>query len=223
MNKKIIMLFNFLKKIGVTKAEINFGIWDEDIDYEDHDITTENGSPVPIPPPFNDLPEEIIYEYMDEICEDVNSDDTGFRNVYMTFDLENYKINMEIVIRYYDTDSDSMSYTLENYDEWHKIVNDVFDELNYDGEIILSYEGGGGSGSILLDMELGGSDGRVIPIDQGLLDIGWELLEEYFKGWRYEEGSQGSIYFNREEVWADHNWNRERERKSRNDIVISVI
>lgn len=222
MNKKIIMLFNFLKKIGVTNAEVNFGIWDEDIDYEDHDITTENGSPVPIPPPFNKLPEEIIYEYMDEICEDVNSDDTGFRNVYMTFDLENYKINMEIVIRYYDTDSDSMSYTLENYDEWHKIVNDVFDELNYDGEITLSYEGAGGSGSILSDMELD-NEGRVIPIDQGLLDIGWELLEEYFMGWRYEEGSQGLIHFNREEVWADHNWNRERKRKSRNDIVISVI
>jgi hypothetical protein len=222
MNKKIIMLFNFLKKIGVTKAEVNFGIWDEDIDYEDHDITTENGSPVPIPPPFNKLPEEIIYEYMDEICEDVNSDDTGFRNVYMTFDLENYKINMEIFIRYYNTESDSMSYTLENYDEWYKIVNDVFDELNYDGEIILSYEGGGGSGSIMSDMELG-NEGRVMSIDQRLLDIGGELLDEYFRGWVYEEGSQGLIHFNREEVWADHNWNRERERKSRNNIVISAI
>jgi hypothetical protein len=221
MNRQIKSLFDFLKKMGATSGDLNFGIWDDNIEYTDQNITNENGKNIPIPPPFDRYLETLVEEHMDEIYEDKNSDDTGYRRVYMTFDLENYKIKMEIEAQYYDTQSDGTSYEFEDEPKWGNIVNEVFDELKYDGEIILSYEGGGDSGYIQSEMSLT-DKGEEVPVDKRLEEIGYYIINRSFSGWEINEGSQGHIYFNREEVWAEHTWNTEKERECYNEIIISA-
>jgi hypothetical protein len=100
-------------------------------------------------------------------------------------------------------------------------VNDVFDKLNYNGEIALPYEGSGGWGDVYPEMELI-NDGRVIPVDENLQRIADEFINEYFKGWRREDGSQGTVFFNREEVWAEHTWNLEKSRECSPNIIINL-
>jgi hypothetical protein len=221
MNKKIILLFNFLNKLGIKDAQVNFGIWSGEMDYMDEDISNENGQSITIPAPFNTYIQDLLYEYIDEIHEDSYSDDTGFRDVNMIFDLKNYKIIMRVKANYYDNESDGASFELNQLDEWHKMVNEVFDKLNYNGEIALPYEGSGGWGSVSSEMELI-NGGKVIPVDENLQRIADEFINEYFKGWKREDGSQGTVYFNREEVWAEHTWNLEKSRECSPNIIINL-
>lgn len=221
MNKKIILLFNFLNKLGIKDAQVNFGIWSEEMDYIDEDISNENGQSITMPEPFNTYIQNLLYEYMDEIHEDSYSDDTGFRDVNMIFDLKNYKIIMRVKANYYDSESDSASFKLYGLDEWRKRVNDVFNKLNYNGEIAIPYEGNGGWGEVSSEMELINGD-KVIPVDENLQRIADEFINFYFKGWKREDGSQGTVYFNREEVWAEHTWNLEKSRECSPNIIINL-
>ena len=115
MNKKIILLFNFLNKLGVEDARVNFGMWSGEMDYVDEDITNENGQSITIPSPFDTYIQDLLYEYIDEIYEDSYSEDTGFRVVNMIFDLKNYKIIMKVNANYYDNESDSASFELNQF------------------------------------------------------------------------------------------------------------
>ena len=222
MNRQLKSLFDFLKRMGATEGNINFGIWDDNIDYIDQNITNENGKNIPIPPQLDRYLETIVNNHMDEIYKDEREEDTGFRRVYMTFDLENYKIKMEIDAQFYDSETDGSSYDFKDEKpNWGKVVNEVFDELDYNGIIILSYEGGGDSGYIQSEMSLT-DKGEEVPIDDRLEDIGYFMLNGSFSGWEINEGSQGHMYFNRQEAWIEHTWNTEKDRECYNDIIISA-
>lgn len=94
-----------------------------------------------------------------------------------------------------------------------EIPEEVFDEIFKEysvTEIVCAYNGGGDSGYIENDMELGGD---TVPTPSGIEDYCYTVLED-FGGWEINEGSQGSIRFNlkSKEYSIDHQWNTEEPR-----------
>jgi hypothetical protein len=94
-----------------------------------------------------------------------------------------------------------------------KIPDEVFDAdfKEYSViEIVCTYTGGGDSGYIESDMELGGD---TVPTPSGIEDYCYSVLED-FSGWEINEGSQGSIRFNlkSKEYSISHEWNTEQPR-----------
>lgn len=94
-----------------------------------------------------------------------------------------------------------------------EIPEEVFDEIfkEYSAiEIVCTYTGGGDSGYIENDMELGSN---TVPTPSGIEDYCYTVLED-FSGWEINEGSQGSIRFNlkSKEYSVNHEWNTEEPR-----------
>ena len=153
--------------------------------------------------------------------DDENDDDTGYRQLTMSIDLDRYEIVMEVESQCYGESSDGSFYDLEEKPKWKTVIYEVFEELNYDGTIILSYEGGGDDGYILSEMSL--TDiGREVPTNDKLKDIAYDIINLSFSGWEMNEGSQGHIYFDKEEINAEHTWNITKLREVYPDIVIKL-
>ena len=90
-----------------------------------------------------------------------------------------------------------------------EVFNENFKEYSVT-EIVCTYNGGGDSGYIENDMELGGD---TVPTPSGIEDYCYTVLED-FGGWEINEGSQGNITFNlkSKEYSIDHQWNTEELR-----------
>lgn len=90
-----------------------------------------------------------------------------------------------------------------------EVFNENFKEYSVT-EIVCTYTGGGDSGYVESDMELGGD---TVPTPSGIEDYCYTVLED-FSGWEINEGSQGSIRFNlkSKEYSIDHQWNTEEPR-----------
>jgi hypothetical protein len=90
-----------------------------------------------------------------------------------------------------------------------EVFNENFKEYSVT-EIVCTYNGGGDSGYIENDMELGGD---TVPTPSGIEDYCYSVLED-FGGWEINDGSQGSIRFNlkSKEYSIDHQWNTEEPR-----------
>ena len=221
MNKQIIKLIEFLKKMGATVAELRYGLDEGNIDFVEEYVRNGNGSKVPIPSPFDRALEMLVDENMDKIYEDSDERDTGYRQLNMYIDLDKYEIKMETDAQYYGESSDGAYYDLEEEPKWKEIIDEVFEELDYNGTIIISYEGGGDDGYILSEMSL--TDiGREVPTNDKLEDIGYRIINNDFSGWEINEGSQGHIYFNKEEINAEHLWNSTEMRECHPDIIIKL-
>ena len=108
------------------------------------------------------------------------------------------------------------NFTVNGHDETGssgEIPEEVFDEIFKEysvTEIVCTYTGGGDSGYIESDMELGGD---TVPTAMGIEDYCYSVLGD-FSGWEINEGSQGNIRFNlkSKKYSISHEWNTEEPR-----------
>ena len=108
------------------------------------------------------------------------------------------------------------NFTVNGHDETGssgEIPEEVFDEIFKEysvTEIVCTYTGGGDSGYIESDMELGGD---TVPTAMGIEDYCYSVLGD-FSGWEINEGSQGNIIFNlkSKKYSISHEWNIDRFR-----------
>ena len=117
------------------------------------------------------------------------------------------------------------NFTVNGHDETGssgEIPEEVFDEIFKEysvTEIVCTYTGGGDSGYIESDMELGGD---TVPTAMGIEDYCYSVLGD-FSGWEINEGSQGNIRFNlkSKKYSISHEWNTE-ELRSFSILTIQV-
>jgi hypothetical protein len=108
------------------------------------------------------------------------------------------------------------NFSVRNYDDAGssgEIPEEVFDKIFKEysvTKIVCTYNGGGDSGYIESDMELGGD---TVPTPSEIEDYCYTVLED-FGGWEINEGSQGNITFNlkSKEYSINHQWNTEELR-----------
>jgi hypothetical protein len=156
-------------------------------------------------------PVELLMErILDNIDTDEFNDEDFVNNYveYFSIDFDFECLNKTIDV--------NCNFTVTGHDETGssgEIPEEVFDE-NFKEysvtEIVCTYNGGGDSGYIENDMELGGD---TVPTPSGIEDYCYTILKD-FGGWEINEGSQGNIIFNlkSKEYSVNHEWNTEEPR-----------
>jgi hypothetical protein len=151
---------------------------------------------------------------MERILDSINPDEFNNKD-FINNDIEYFSIDFDFECLNQTIDV-NCNFTVTGHDETvsgGEIPEEVFDK-NFKEysvtEIICRYNGGGDSGYIENDMELGGD---TAPTPSGIEDYCYTVLED-FSGWEINEGSQGNIRFNlkSKEYSVNHEWNTEEPR-----------
>jgi hypothetical protein len=226
MKKKIQFLIAFIKSLKCEEFSISFEIDYNEVQYMNEPYC-KGKSGLSLPSNVESIVEEIINHYADELYElgpgsagDTSASD--YFNVELAFNPEENKLFFnEITHTEYDTEDNSMSYDINDYEEddgMYSTFMEVRKFLEHEGieDMTISYNGSGDSGYIESDYTSKNKNGQ---IDEDIEHICYDLLEEY-GGWEINEGSQGTIYFTKDEIEINHEWNTEESYTS--DEIIEV-
>jgi len=151
---------------------------------------------------------------MERILDNIDTDEFNDED-FINNDVEYFSIDFDFECLNKTIDV-NCNFTVTGHDETGssgEIPEEVFDE-NFKEysvtEIVCTYNGGGDSGYIENDMELGGD---TVPTPSGIEDYCYTILKD-FGGWEINEGSQGNIRFNlkSKEYSINHEWNTEEPR-----------
>jgi hypothetical protein len=151
---------------------------------------------------------------MERILDNIDTDEFNNKD-FINNDIEYFSIDFDFECLNKTIDV-NCNFTVSGYEDTGssgEIPEDVFDKIFKEysvTEIICTYNGGGDSGYIDSDMELGRD---TVPTPSGIEDYCYTVLED-FSGWEINEGSQGNIFFNlkNKEYSVNHEWNTEEPR-----------
>jgi len=152
---------------------------------------------------------------MERILDNIDPDDFDNDEFHDQDDLDYFSIDFDFDCLNKTIDV-NCNFTVRGHEDTGssgEIPEEVFDEIFKEysvTEIICTYNGGGDSGYIDSDMELGRD---TVPTTSGIEDYCYTVLED-FSGWEINEGSQGNIRFNlkSKEYSVNHEWNTEEPR-----------
>jgi len=152
---------------------------------------------------------------MEKILDNIDPDNFEDDEFHDQDDLDYFSIDFDFDCLSKTIDV-NCNFSVRNYDDAGssgEIPEEVFDKIFKEysvTKIVCTYTGGGDSGYIESDMELGGD---TVPTPSEIEDYCYTVLED-FGGWEINEGSQGNITFNlkSKEYSIDHQWNTEELR-----------
>jgi hypothetical protein len=152
---------------------------------------------------------------MERILDNIDTDNFENDEFHDQDDLDYFSIDFDFDCLSKTIDV-NCNFSVRNYDDAGssgEIPEEVFDKIFKEysvTKIVCTYNGGGDSGYIESDMELGGD---TVPTPSEIEDYCYTVLED-FGGWEINEGSQGNITFNlkSKEYSINHQWNTEELR-----------
>jgi hypothetical protein len=220
MKNKLIILFKYLKGMGVDNITFNVdlesGIQDFNLDTEDNISST-----------IENIIQEIIEEYEDKLYElgpgTVDNPNDYFRVSGEIIPDEGKFIFTNIDYQGYDTEGSGTSYEFEDYEEDDSMydtfiaVGKFLDKIRVTS-VTVGYSGGGDSGAVDNNYESEIGSGM---IPNNIENICYSLLKEY-GGWEINEGSQGNIVFTKDEIEVNHEWNTQEDYNEEINLVITL-
>lgn len=202
MNLQATLLFKFLKKLNISKAYLDFNMYEEDIDYIDKKLSTSKGQ-IPLPETLFNYLEKIIDDNTEKISTGYEDDTTGYVHGYLSIDVDNEKFIINSKAQYYGSEYNETYYDFYDRPEWKETFKELFEQNGWKG-LIVKYNGGGDSGYIEETTEMDSGDNVTLPDE--VEEIIYHLLNSFYSGWEINEGSVGHMYINLDEIKIEHEW-----------------
>jgi hypothetical protein len=151
----------------------------------------------------------------------VDYDDfTGYEIITFHFYPKERKIIIISEEKWSDVEGSESEINLNEYPDFKKVVDQVFENFDYEGgEIEITYEGSGDDGYINETMEL---DGNEEKLDDDLEEIVNELLSTFYGAWGNDEGSRGIVRITEDMITIEHNWYTSEFRESHHKLEIQL-
>jgi hypothetical protein len=226
MDKKLELLLKFLGKLNINRATLDVDVYEGEIENVDGGMTTDTGSYFNLPQPLNSYVDNIVDPYLEEYfktykpMKGVDYDDfTGQEIITFHFYPKERKIKITSEEKWSDVEGSESQINLNEYPDFKKVVDQVFENFDYEGEIEVTYEGSGDDGYINETMEL---DGNEEDLDNDLEEIIHELLRTFYGAWGNDEGSSGIVRITEDMITIEHNWYTSEFRESHHKLEIQL-
>lgn len=225
MKKKLKFLIAFIKTLKCGEFSVNGEIDRTEVQYINTPYCRSKGQ-IKLPQNVMDIIEELFTIYAEKLYDlgplTAKNDSSSYFTADLSYYLETDKLVFdEITHSEYETQDTGISHHITGYNEndgMYETFMEVRKFLEKEGieEMEVRYEGSGDNGSIEDNYTSEKGNGY---IDEDIETICYNLLGE-FGGWEINEGSQGTIYFTKDEITVNHEWNTEESYT--NDINIEV-
>ena len=226
MDKKLELLLKFLGKLNINRATLDVDVYEGEIENVDGGMTTDTGSYFNLPQPLGSYVDDIVDPYIEEYFKTykpmggVDYDDfTGYEHITFHFYPKERKIKITSSERWFEAEGSEAEINLNEYPDFKRIVDQVFENFDYEGEIEVTYEGGGDEGYINETMEL---DGNEEDLDNDLEEIIYELLSTFYGAWGNDDGSRGIVRITEDMITIEHNWFTLDYRDSQHELEIQL-
>ena len=210
MEREDIFLFKFFKKMNVNTASFSAYLYQGEIeDFEDYIHINDRYNTIQVRPPLEGYLEKVIDKYIDQIFSQSpdNEDATGYAKITCEIRPNEEKYVFYLEEQIMTTQDDYYSTNLNDRPEFKKVIDELFESLGYEGDIVIEYNGGGDNGYLEKVMTLEDLSGdNEFEVPNNLQSIMYSYLYNAFPGWEVNDGSVGNIRFNSDELSVQHEW-----------------
>lgn len=210
MEREDIFLFKFFKKMNVNTVSYSAYLYQGEIeDFDDYIHINDRYNTIQVRPPLEGYLEKVIDKYVDQIFSQSpdNEDATGYAKITCEIRPNEEKYVFYLEEQVMTSEDDHYSADLNDRPDFKKVIDELFESLGYEGDIIIEYNGGGDNGYLEKNMileDLSGDNEFEVP--DNLQSIMYEYLHYAFPGWEINDGSEGNIRFNSDELSVQHRW-----------------
>jgi hypothetical protein len=226
MDKKLELLLKFLNKLNVNTASLEVEIYDGEIVHIDKGMSTDTGSYFNLPQPLSSYIDNIVEPYVEEYFETYESMEgldydefTGQETLTIKFYPKERKIEITSEEVWSDTGVDESEIDLNNYPDLKELVNQVFEEFGYNGEILIDYEGSGDDGYINNTMKINGVEQ---DLNEEIEEIVYNVLGNFYGGWENNDGSKGMVTITKDMIHIEHIWYVTDYRESHHELEMQL-
>ena len=226
MDKKLELLLKFLNKLNVNTASLEVEIYDGEIVHIDKGMSTDTGSYFNLPQPLSSYIDDIVEPYVEEYFESYEpmegldyDEFTGQETLNIIFYPKERKIEIISEEVWSDTGTDESEIDLNNYPDLKELVNQVFEEFGYDGEILIDYEGSGDDGCINNTMKINGVEQ---DLNEDIEEIVYNVLGNFYGGWENNDGSKGMVTITKDMIHIEHIWYVTDYRESHHELEMQL-
>lgn len=210
MEREDIFLFKFFKKMNVNAVSYSAYLYEGEIDnFDDYLYIDDSNKSIQVKPPLEGYLEKVIDKYIDQIFSQSpdNEDVTGYSKITCEIHPNEEKYVFYLEEQVMTSEDDHYSADLNDRPDFKKVIDELFESLGYEGDIVIEYHGGGDSGYLEKKMVLEDLSGdNEFEVPDNIQSIMYEYMYIAFPGWEINDGSEGSITFNSDELSISHKW-----------------